>query len=127
MLHPQLVPHPHPYPQIVASVAARLDEFFARQGLPPVAAHRSAHAIVQKLTLYLGEQLWNLDASHGGALEASSAHWGLPDALAGKLAATVAEKAAERDAAAAASNRRRGPPPRGVATRRSQRAATTSR
>eukprot|EP00966_Prymnesium_polylepis_P069058 1604538-Prymnesium_polylepis.1 len=79
---------------VVAAVARQLDEFFEQQKLAACAQHRSARAVAEKLTKYLGVQMWALGTSHGGGSGAQpneldslqpGVHWGAIEALSDKL------------------------------------------
>jgi hypothetical protein len=90
---------------IVASVVARLDDFFASRGeaLSAAGRTRSAADVVTAITKLLGVTTWDLAQAHGGGdVDGLWKQWGLREAIAAKIRDAVAatdappEKSVER-------------------------------
>jgi hypothetical protein len=95
---------------VVKAVGERMDEFFARNGQPKCAEYLTAHAVVQKMSLFLGVPMWELSASHGGdggAPLARYAKFGSMEVLAEKVRAAAAARFEHEGGAAAAQQRPR--------------------
>jgi hypothetical protein len=77
----------------VAAVHSRLDEFFASQKMSPCTQKRTAREVVKQLTLFLGIQVWEIKASHGGSgALAQYQRWGRIETLATKIKDVVRER-----------------------------------